>query len=1254
MSTFSSNSTKQNSDFSGAILTESIITQAGRDSIQYSGVITINETRILQISAEEIISREFVKASPYKGLKKFESEDKDLFFGRSQAITSLVNELEQNNLILLLGASGSGKSSIVRAGLIPWLSQDKGAKFVKFILTPNDNPFESLYHSLSNKYNQRESLIAKDAKADTLNLVIRKFKQPDQYWLIFIDQFEELFTTSQPKKSDLFLESLVKLHETKPEQVKVVATMRADFTDQLSRYPKFVKATNKRTTILAEMQTDELRLAIEQPAAHHGVVFETGLVDEIIKEIQGQKGCLPLLQYTLNLLWETELNNNLSQERTLKVSTYRQIGGVRGALQQHVDSIYKVLSPEEKQATKTIFLKLVEIGEDVASGSEWKPVRKRVSKSIFSSKEEEKVLTKLIDENLLVSDRPSPSQPATIEITHEILLTSWETLKTWIQNNREAIAIRNRLINDMTQWKNSNKSEDELWSGSKLEQILEKRTDPTFKQVLGEFSKDENEFIDASLGVRDAVRKREKRQLLRLRVMFAGAFLTSLVALLMWINGNRQQQEAKSEKQNAQSRYAQELVSKGQAFDALLESLRLAVPIYRRITASDSEQAGLKSVRLAVPIYGSNDNEKPPMQLITALQEAIYRPKPTILEGHNRNVLTVAYSPDRKILASGSSDGTIKLQNLEKEEVINLPHEPVVNSIAFSPDSQILASGGSNGTVKLWNAKTRKFMRTFWHQGNVTSVAFNPKGKTLASASGNGSVKVWDVKTGKSRTFSHRNFYVNSIIFSPDGKALASASSNSNRPLGKITVFDLKTGKHKNYLLPNILVESVVFNPDSKTIAVGGSDRKIYICDRDLKQCRFRFWHGASITNLAFSPNGDILASTGRDGTVKVWNLTTGYMINSLPHGGWVHSAAFHPNGNTLASGSSEGYVTLWDKKFWNVTTNSNIKTFRHKAEVTSVAFNPDSKTIAVGSNNGTVNVWDVKSKNNKNPDLTLSHDYVRSLAFHPKGDTLASGGNDGTVKLWNVKTGKFVKSLWHGNGSQVASIGFSQTEKDQTLVSGGTDGIVKLWNVETYGMINSFVHGSPVTSVALSRNGQTVASASGDGTIKLWNAKTGDLIKNLSHGSYVYSIAFSHDGQTLASGGGDSMVKVWNVNTSSDKPKVLKHGALVQSVMFNKDDILASGSWNGIVKFWNVQTRQEVGILPHWYYENSSMSLAFSDDGKSFISTSGDMVVLWNLDFKDLVKQGCKEINDYLQNSRYINKTDKELCEGISDSKKQ
>jgi energy-coupling factor transporter ATP-binding protein EcfA2 len=363
--------------------------------------------------------------SPYKDLKRFESVDKQLFFGRDRFLQELFQELDRTNLILLLGASGSGKSSVVRAGMIARLADSMGSQFIDLTFTPNQDPFASLSYCLHTRYPKINCQLLLEGNSDTLVRAVKDLKPTDDFWFIFIDQFEELFTLSQPEKCKSFMKSLEQLVKVldKPSncKVKIVATMRSDFLDRLSPYPVFIKLTDRHRPIIAEMQSDELKLAIEQPALHHGVAFEQGLVEEIIKAVQGQAGYLPLLQYTLNLLWKIEVDTGSIKDRTLNITNYRELGGVRGALQKHVDIFYQGLSKPEQLVVQQIFLKIIEIGGDQTAETQWKPIRRRANRSEFENPLEQKMVARLIDENLLVSSHENVSIQVTELLTRQRL-----------------------------------------------------------------------------------------------------------------------------------------------------------------------------------------------------------------------------------------------------------------------------------------------------------------------------------------------------------------------------------------------------------------------------------------------------------------------------------------------------------------------------------------------------------------------------------------------------------------------------------------------------------------------------------------------------------------------------------------------------------------------------------------------------------------------------------------------------------------
>lgn len=498
----------------------------------------------------------FNEASPYKGFKPFEARDAELFFGREQFLKHLISKLDHTNFIFLEGASGSGKSSVIRAGLIPWLIEKRRSNLIELTFTPQQNPFESLHAALlQQRYKQSEiEFVRKSPNEDTLLKVVKTFKQRSQYWLIFIDQFEELFTISQAKLRDCFINSLLLLYQSLPPAssptskctIKIVATMRADFLDRLSPYSEFVKAIENYRLFLTEMQEVELRDAIEQPAGQHGVKVEERLIQEIISDVRGQAGYLPLLQYTLNLLWEEETKSGHIQDHELNYVTYLGLHKVQGAVKKHLDEFYDPLPPEKQQAIKSIFLRIVDIGISTDTGADWKPVRKRVLRSSFTKTVEQEVLDQLIIANLLISTAPpealTPQQgnskansQAVIEVAHEALLTSWDKLKQWIDENRLAIALRNRLDGDVQEWQRKNKADDELWSGAKLQKVLELREDLTFNQELGGFSPEANLFIDASRELRDRTSQREARRSQTIAILAVAAIGIASLGLFYWI-----------------------------------------------------------------------------------------------------------------------------------------------------------------------------------------------------------------------------------------------------------------------------------------------------------------------------------------------------------------------------------------------------------------------------------------------------------------------------------------------------------------------------------------------------------------------------------------------------------------------------------------------------------------------------------------------------------------------------------------------
>jgi WD40 repeat protein/uncharacterized caspase-like protein len=1225
---------------------------------------------------------------PYKGLEAFTQDDAYFFHGREELITEIIDKF-QSAFLAVVGSSGSGKSSVVRAGVIPKLIKEGlfSSKLNQYqscqtwVMRPGDNPLNALATALAPDnpdFLERVLHLGVDYLVEWLH------QQPKEISVLVIDQFEELFTSKLDTDSFNFIKFIIGAITKAGDSFKVIITLRDDFLKDCLATSDLAPLIKQSTVFVQSYLTEEeYRQILEQPAQKVGLTIEEGLVNVLLQELQTQS--LPLLQFALEELWHKRTPGKL----TLK--NYQQnIGGLGAILGKKAQETYQELTNKQQECAQMIFQSLVQLGEGKEDTRRRLPISKlAIAKyqDVFDTTLQTLIAARLLvvslDENNQENSKLSSSlaensnrhnHKITVEIVHEILIRNWQTLRWWLDTNRNQIRLMRELEQKTDEWQQTpdNQKDDFLLSEAELIKYQELYVNSADK-LLAEV----NKFVELSIKKRDllkqqeeARRQKEIEQERKARInaqkfiwtLFGGLVVSlGLTGIATWQSYNSRINEI-----NALSNSAEALLASNQELDALVTGLKAG----KRIKNS---------------FFGVDNNTK--IKLIGRLQNIFYRVKEfNRLEGN-----TVVLSPDSHTFATANYNATVKLWNLEGKLLHNLQsHRAPVYDIAFTPDGRTIASASADGTVKLWNRKGQLLNTLKGHTARVRKVAFSPDGQIIASTAQDQTIKLWNLQGDLLHTLKIPGGLAPTFAFSPDGKTIASTGNDK-----KITLWNIQGDLLQTFEGHTEIIWSIAFSPDGKTIASASNDKTVKLWNLQGNLIHNLKGHTDRVNSLAFSPDGQIIASGSSDQTIKLWSIKGNLLHDLQGYRGDIYSdtnIVFSPDGKTIASADSEN-IKIWklrERSFYTPLGHKSKIVFHtirgHTSQINSIVFTPDSQNIISAGENDGIKIWNMQSNL---LNIFKGHEgSVNSIAFSPNGQIIASASEDKTIKLWNIK-GKLLHTF-EGHKDVIASIAFSPD--GQIIASTGWDKTIKLWNLQGK-LLHTFEGNTDrVNSLAFSPNGQIIVSAGGDKTIKLWNLQ-GKLLHTLKgHGKNVNSVDFSPDGKIIVSASSDGSVKLWNfqgelfhiwenyrrslvndVKFSPDGEKFTSANAdgyiriwdikgkllhtrrsnnssstdWVNSVVFTPNgQIFASAGNDGTVTLWNLQGELLQTFRVHTTLAND---VAFSPDGKKIASAGGDNTVkLLSLDLGDVMKRGCNWARDYLTNNPNVSEEDRKICDGI------
>lgn len=1149
---------------------------------------------------------------PYLGLFAFGEDDATNFFGRETFTEQLLNTIQKKPMVAIVGTSGSGKSSVVFAGLVAQLRPNRDWHIIHF--RPGATPFQALAAALvaqrdpeQSKEQQRQtaSILAQELEQKKVQLIpilrdILVRQPPAKQILMVSDQFEEIYTlcTDQEVRRaflDLLLDALDVERFRQEELFTLVLTLRTDFLSQALTYRPFADALQNSDIKLGPMTRRELSQAIANPARRHGLLFETGLVARILDDVGDEPGNLPLLQFALKELWEKVNKGYLTHQG------YDEIGGVEGALARFADQKFSQLTPAEQQQARQIFIQMVRPG----AGTE--DTRRLATRSELGERNWA-LVQKLADARLVVTSL-APSGQETVEVVHEALIRGWGQLRGWMDEDRAFRSWQERLRAALRQWQMSQQDNDALLRGAILAEA-----EGWQSERHAFLSREERFFIAESLNLRTrnqqaaeqerlerqqaAAQARFAKRLGQLSLALAAMIVLTLIFAFTAVNSNRiAQGNAATAQANASTavalrqdtEFSQATSVAAEATAQANANLRATAELVAGQQREEAEMSAQDAIAARETAVFSAD------ELATAVSIA----QQNALEAENQSRLVIA----RQLagIATDQLNSDPQLGLLLSIETINLIRETGLNTPESAEDALFRAMQAS------------QLRRTFsGHTEGINDAVFSPDGRLLATVSQDTNVKLWDVSTGQEiGTLTSHAQPINAVAFSPDGSRLATAGDDGFIILWNLDTLNLITVLNGQ----EGAVNDIVFHPDGQQLLAGYASSAIRLWDTINRRSRLRLLgHTAAVQGVAYAPDGSQFATAGADGRIIVWNGENGSSLFSIePFIGSdnqpivINALTYSPDGTRLLTANANGTAAVWDADDASLI----FRLTGHAIQLQDVAFSADGSRLATASDDGTAKVWNA---NTGQALYTLSGhtNGVTAVTFHPTNPLILTASQDSTARLWSTEAG-LTPLILSGHTDAISAIIFSPD--GSLLATAGADDVARIWDSRSGMLLNSFTdHNNNVNDIAFHPDGMLLATVSDDQNARLWDIASGIIqLPIMDHPAPVNGVAFNPEGTVLVTTADDGFLRFWDP-VSKALLKRLPTGAALTKVAFSPDgSLIAAGSVDGTAVIWSVVTDEVVNILAG--HDGAVNDIAFSGDGNLLATASSDGTAqLWDV----------------------------------------